>query len=76
MPADPEPIPYAILGPDDYDEAQVLTLIRMWSGFESEMITDEQLLESLGLDHPDADMPDWAMTKLGGAGRKGRCYRG
>ena len=65
MPADTEPVPYNILGPDDYDDAQVLTFIRMWSGFESEMITDAQLLASLGLDYPDADMPDWMMTELG-----------
>ena len=40
MPVDPEPVPADTLWPDDYDEAQVLQLIRMWSGFESEMITD------------------------------------
>ena len=64
---DPEPVPYDILGPDDYDEAQVLHLVRMWSGFDSEMITDEHLLASLGLDddYPDADIPDWVMTELG-----------
>ena len=65
MPADPEPILSDTMGPGDYDEAQVLSLIRMWSGFESEMITDEQLLTSLGLDYPDADIPDWMMTELG-----------
>ena len=56
-----------MLWPDDYDETQVLQLIRMWSGFEPEMITDEQLLSSLGLDgdYPDADIPDWMMTDLG-----------
>ena len=53
------------LGPDDYDDAQVLHIIRMWSGFESEFITDEQMLASLGLDYPDADIPDWVMTQLG-----------
>ena len=53
------------LWPDDYDDVQVLTLIRMWSGFEPEMITDEQMLASLGLDYPDADIPDWMMTELG-----------
>ena len=51
--------------PDNYDDAQVLTLIRMWSGFEAESITDDQLLTSLGFDYPDADMPDWMMTQLG-----------
>ena len=63
--ADPEPVPADTLWPDDYDEAQALNLIRMWSGFEPEMITDEQMLASLGLDYPDADIPDWMMTQLG-----------
>ena len=71
MPADLEPVPYNILGPDDYDEAQVLHIIRMWSGFESEFITDEQMLASLGLDYPDADIPDWVMTELGVLAAKG-----
>ena len=63
---------YDILGPaDDYDEAQVLHIIRMWSGFESEFITDEQMLDSLGLDYPDADIPDWVMTQLGVLAAKG-----
>ena len=54
------------LWPDDYDDAQVLTLIRMWSGFESELITDTQLLELLGLeDYQDVDLPDWMMAELG-----------
>ena len=66
MPADPEPVPADTLGPDDYDEAQVLHIIRMWSGFESEMIIDTQLLELLGLeDYQDVDLPDWMMTELG-----------
>ena len=66
LPADPEPVSYDILGPDDYDEAQVLSLIRMWSGFESEMITDAQLIELLGLDgYLGTDLPDWMMTDLG-----------
>ena len=64
--ADPEPVPYDILGPDDYDDTQILQIIRMWSGFESESITDEQLLELLGFDdHQGADIPDWMMTELG-----------
>ena len=63
--ADPEPVPADTLWPDDYDEAQVLHIIRMWSGFESEMITDAQLLASLGFDYPDADIPIWMMTELG-----------
>ena len=71
LPADPEPVPYDILGPDDYDEAQVLHIIRMWSGFESEFITDEQMLTSLGFDYLNADMPDWVMTELGVLTAKG-----
>ena len=64
--ADPEPISSDMLWPDDYDEAQVLHIIRMWSGFESEMITDTQLLDLLGLeDYQDVDLPDWMMNKLG-----------
>ena len=63
---DPEPVPSDTLWPDDYDEAQVLHTIRMWSGFESELITDTQLLELLGLeDYQDIDLPDWMMTQLG-----------
>ena len=66
MPADPEPISSDILWFDDYDEAQVLHIIRMWSGFESEFITDTQLLGLLGLeDYQDVDLPDWMMTQLG-----------
>ena len=52
--------------PDDYDDAQVLTLMRMWSGFEAESITDAQLLELLGIeDYQGVDLPDWMMTELG-----------
>ena len=66
LPADPEPMPSDMMEPGDYDEAQILHLVRMWSGFESEMITDEHILASLGLDdnYPDADMPNWMMTEL------------
>ena len=65
--ADHEPaFPDALRPADDYDDAHVLTLIRMWSGFESEMITDEQLIELLGLDeYLGTDLPDWMMTDLG-----------
>ena len=80
LPADPEPVAPGFEDdavdpeytssdtpwPDDYDDAQVLTLIRMWSGFEAESITDAQLLELLGLeDYQDVDLPDWMMTELG-----------
>ena len=67
LPADPEPVPRDTPWPDDYDDdAQVLTLIRMWSGFEPESITDAQLIDLLGLeDYRGADIPDWMMTELG-----------
>ena len=39
--------------------------IRMWSGFEPESITDDQLLDSLGLDYRGVNIPDWVMTELG-----------
>ena len=64
--ADLEPVPSDTLWPGDYDEAQVLYIIRTWSGFESELITDTQLLELLGLeDYQDVDLPDWMMAELG-----------
>ena len=44
-----------------------------WGSFEPESITDTHLPASLGLDCPEADIPDWMMTNWG-AGRKGRCY--
>ena len=51
---------------DDDDDAQTLSLIRMWSGFASESITDAELLESMGLDnYPVVHIPDWVMTELG-----------
>ena len=63
---DPEPVSSDMLWPDDYDEAQTLHIIRMWSGFESEFITDTQMLDLLGLeDYQDVDLPDWMMTELG-----------
>ena len=54
-----------IIGGDDDADAQTLSLIRMWSGFASESITDAELLELLGLDYPGVDIPDWMMTELG-----------
>ena len=55
---DPEPVEV-----DDPAERDVLA-IRMWSGFEPESISDAQLLASLGLDYPGADVPSWVMTEL------------
>ena len=65
--ADTGPVSHDALWPaDDYDDAQDLILIRMWSGFESESITDAQLLDLLGLeDYQGIDLPDWMMTDLG-----------
>ena len=57
--------------PGDCDDAQVLMLIHMWSGFESEMITDAQLLTSLGLDYHDTYIPGWMVTGLGVLTAKG-----
>ena len=66
LPTDLEPMPDDMIEPGDHDEAQALSLIRMWSGFEPEMITDAQLIELLGLDgYLDTDLPDWMMTDLG-----------
>ena len=66
LPADPEPVYSDMHGPGDYDEAQVLHIIRMWAGFESEMITDAQLIEFLGLDgYLGTDLPNCMMTDLG-----------
>ena len=66
LPADPEPVPTDTPGPDDYDEAQVLTFIRVWLGLEPEMITDEQVIELFGLDvHPGTGIFGWMMTDLG-----------
>ncbi len=59
VPVDPEPEP----APDT--AGRDLLAIRMWSGFEPESITDAQLLASLNLDYPGADIPSWVMTELG-----------
>ena len=53
-------------GADNDDDVQTLSMIRMWSGFASESITDAELLESMGLDnYPTVHIPDWVMTELG-----------
>ena len=65
LPTDPEPMPADMMESGDYDEAQALSLIHMWSGFEPELIIGAQLPASLGFDYPDADMPSWMMTELG-----------
>ena len=65
LPTDPEPMPSDMMESGDYDEAQALSLIRMWSGFEPELIISAQLPASPGFDYSDADMPSWMMTELG-----------
>ena len=60
---DPEPEPES--STDQDTAVRDLLAIRMWSGFEPESISDAQLLESLGLDYPGADIPSWVMTELG-----------
>ena len=67
---DPEPTELPVrIDPEptgDSDSAtSSLLAIRMWSGFEPESMTDSQLLASLGLDYPGADIPSWVMTELG-----------
>ena len=37
----------------------------MWSGLELEPATDAQLLASLDLDYPGAEIPNWMMANLG-----------
>ena len=56
---DPEP------AADDEPVGRDVLAIRMWSGFEPESISDAQLLASLDLDYPGADIPSWVMTELG-----------
>ena len=68
LPADPEPtVDDPLLSNSDNDEnAQTLHLIRTWSGFEPESITDAQLLHMLGFtDYTKIDLPSWMMTDLG-----------
>ena len=43
----------------------ILSSIKMWAGFDSQSISDSQLLDALNLDYPDVDIPDWVMTDLG-----------
>ena len=56
----------AVIGGDANDDVQTLSMVRMWSGFASESITDAELLESMGLDnYPAVHIPNWVMTELG-----------
>ena len=71
LPADPEPTIADTLLPNDDDDddnsnAQTLHIIRMWSGFELELLTDAQLIDALGLtDYAEPDLPNWMITNLG-----------
>ena len=47
----------------EYESAR--PIIRMWSGLEPELATDAQLLASLDLDYPGAEIPNWMMANLG-----------
>ena len=62
---DPEP------AADDDSTGNDILAIRMWSGFERESISDAQLLTSMGLNYPGADIPSWVMTELGPLATKG-----
>ncbi len=69
---DPEPqlpaVPNPELGTetfaDDFDYDRALLVLRMWSGFESEIADDNQLLAVMGLTHMGTDIPAWVMTDL------------
>ena len=62
---DPDPM-------EDQDSAgRALPAIPTWPGFEPESVTDADLLVSLGLDYPGADIPSWVMTELGVLAAKG-----
>ena len=39
--------------------------LKAWAGFASGAVSDAELLASLGLDYPGAQIPDWVMTNLG-----------
>ena len=81
MPEDPmpeDPMPDAMGEPEDAEPADatpdqntVEMVIRAWSGFEPESVTDAQLLAVLNLDYPGADIPSWMMTELGPLAVKG-----
>ena len=60
--ADPEPT-ISNTWTSKHSEAYVLHVVRMWSGFASESITDAELLTLLELDNQN--IPNWMMTELG-----------
>ena len=66
---DPEPQNYngtAVTTPPDTElsDAETLSIIRMWAGFEHGTVTDDELLQALNLDYHDNRIPNWVMTEL------------
>ncbi len=64
VPAVPNPEPGTETFADDFDYDRALFVLRMWSGFESEIADDNQLLAVMGLTHMGTDIPAWVMTDL------------
>ena len=67
--ADPEPQIYngtaATTPPDtELSDAETLSIIRIWAGFEHGSVTDDELLQALNLDYHDNHIPNWVMTEL------------
>ena len=62
IPDNPEPVIETF--DDDSDHGRALYVLRAWSGFESEVADDGQLLDVMGLSHLGADIPAWVMTDL------------
>ena len=67
---DPEPQIYngtAATTPSDTElsDAETLSIIRIWAGFEQGTVTDDELLQALNLDYHDNHIPNWVMTELG-----------
>ena len=67
---DPEPQNYnrtAVTTPPDTElsDAEILSIVRVWAGFERGSVTDDELLQALNLDYQGAHIPNWVMTKLG-----------
>ena len=66
---DPEPQSYngtESTTPSDTElsDADTLSIIRIWAGFEQGTVTDDELLQALNLDYHDNHIPNWVMTEL------------
>ena len=87
-PASPEPDPEPRTTPDpepvepdgtggvqqteELSDADILSVIVTWAGFEQGTVTDDELLRALSLDrHGGAHIPNWVMTELGALVSKG-----